>query len=339
MEGQANKITQPKAVSLNRKAWLRLKKNKAAMLGLGIIVFAVFIALFTYAVAPDNSPHANEQILQLEKHSPGYSIKILKLAKNREGSGLLDGLVNGFVKSYDPMPILSYKFEGENIHVEEYKGSNFPIVESDIPLATVVGSAYKQGDTKAMQQLVEDDYIENRTFWLGTDKSGRDILSRLMIGVRVSLSVGLIAVVISLVIGVFFGALAGYFRGWVDNVIMWVINVFWSIPTLLLAMGLYIVAADKFENKLVLIFVAVGLTTWVDVARMVRGQFILLREMEYVSAARSLGFGDMRIVFRHVLPNIAGPVIVVACANFAGSILVESGLSYIGLGIQPPAPS
>jgi peptide/nickel transport system permease protein len=339
MEGQASKVAYTKPVSLNQKAWKRLKKNKAAMAGLGLIIFAVLVALFAYVIAPDNSPHGNEQILQLETQKPGFSIQILRIAKERESSNIIEGLSNGFAKSYDPIPILNYSFQGDNLHISEYKGSNFPAMEQDIPLAKVLGSAYKAGDVKAMQALVEDDYIIKRTFWLGTDKSGRDILSRLIIGVRVSLSVGLIAVAISLVIGVFFGALAGYFKGWVDNVIMWVINVFWSIPTLLLAMGLYIVAEDKFENKLVLIFVAVGLTTWVDVARLVRGQFILLREMEYVSAARSLGYGDMRIIFAHILPNILGPIIVVACANFAGSILVESGLSYIGLGIQPPAPS
>ena len=192
---------------------------------------------------------------------------------------------------------------------------------------------------KEKKKLIEKQQIERRTFWLGSDKFGRDIFSRLLIGVRVSLSVGLISVGISLIIGIFLGAMAGYFRGWVDEGIMWVINVFWSVPTLLLAMGLYISAGSLIENKLVMIFIAVGLTMWVETARIVRGQFIVIREMEYVSAAKSLGYSDLRIIFRHIVPNIMGPIIVVACANFAGAILVESGLSFIGLGIQPPAPS
>ncbi len=178
-----------------------------------------------------------------------------------------------------------------------------------------------------------------KKFLLGTDKFGRDILSRLLIGTRISISVGLIAVLISLTIGVVLGALAGFFQGITDKIIMWIINVFWSIPTLLLAMGLYISAGSLIENKLVMIFIAVGLTMWVEVARIVRGQFMVIREMEFVSAAKSLGFSDARTIFLHILPNITGPVIVVACANFANAILVESGLSYIGLGIQPPAPS
>src|SRR5207249_3010176 len=143
--------------------------------------------------------------------------------------------------------------------------------------------------------LVDQCQIIRQKFWLGTDKFGRDILSRLIIGARVSLSVGLISVFISLLIGVLLGAIAGYFPGLPDHAIMWTINVFWSIPTLLLAMGLYISAGSLVENKLVLIFIAVGLTMWVDTARIVRGQFIAVRGLEFVTAAKSMGFSDSRI--------------------------------------------
>lgn len=326
--------------SLNEKAWKRLKRNRSAMFGLAIIIFAGLLAVFAYLVAPDNSPSGNEQILQLETHPPGFKIIILK--KKREGastSGFLTGMASGFMKDYEPVPITQYNFEGDSLSYTEYRGRAFKSEQKKIAFSELLGDENLKLSLAQQKIFIEKHLIEKRTFLLGTDKFGRDILSRLIIGVRVSLSVGLISVGISLLIGVFLGALAGYFRGGMDNAIMFVINVFWSVPTLLLAMGLYISAGSLIENKLVMIFIAVGLTMWVDTARIVRGQFIVIRELEYVSAAKSLGFGDLRIIFRHILPNILGPIIVVACANFANAILVESGLSYIGLGIQPPAPS
>ncbi|MBK7147654.1 MAG: ABC transporter permease [Bacteroidetes bacterium] len=327
------------SVSLNEKAWRRLRKNTGALFGLGVIVLALLLSLLAYVISPDNSPSANEQILQLETHPPGFSIHILKKKKDHfEKSGLVAGLFNGFAKDYEPIPLASYVMEADSLRFAEYRGKSFKTEEQILAYRDIAGlsAAATSADLKA---LVEHDLIVKRTFWLGTDKFGRDILSRLLIGVRVSISVGLISVIISLIIGIILGALAGYFRGWIDEVIMWVINVFWSIPTLLLAMGLYISAGTWIENKLAMIFIAVGLTMWVETARIVRGQFLSLREMEFVSAAKSLGYGHLRIIFIHILPNMLGPVIVVACANFANAILVESGLSYIGLGIQPPAPS
>lgn len=297
------------------------------MFGLGVIIFSVVLALLAYVVSPDNSPSGNEQILQLETHPPGFSILIFKKPKHKSSSiAILEGIKNGFVKNYEPVPILNYRFGKDSLYYTEYRGRVFKPESKALSLAELEGKK-------------EKELFEKKTFLLGTDKFGRDILSRLIIGVRVSLSVGLVAVIISLFIGIVLGALAGYFKGWVDNTIMWLINVFWSIPTLLLAMGLYVSAVNFFDDKLTLIFVAVGITMWVETARIVRGQFLSIRELEYVSAAKSLGYSDARIIFRHILPNILGPIIVVACANFANAILVESGLSYIGLGIQPPAPS
>lgn len=310
------------------------------MFGLAVIAFSIFLAILVYVLSPDNSPSANEQILQLETHPPGFSIWILKKDKaNFIPNSWVDGLFNGFSKNYEPIPVTSYILEKDSLAFVAYRGKAFRAEPRKLSYKDILGLSAKDLSTDEMKKRVEKEHLEKHRFWLGTDKFGRDILSRLMIGVRVSLSVGLISVFISLAIGVVLGAWAGYFKGWADEVIMWLINVFWSIPTLLLAMGLYISAGSLVENKLVMIFIAVGFTMWVETARIVRGQFLAIRELEFVSAAKSLGFGDTRIIFRHILPNITGPIIVVACANFASAILVESGLSYIGLGIQPPAPS
>jgi len=157
----------------------------------------------------------------------------------------------------------------------------------------------------------------------------------LLLGTRVSLSVGLVAVLISLTIGIFFGAIAGYYGGRTDDIIMWAINVIWSIPTLLLAFAITFLLGKGFWQ----VFIAVGLTMWVSVARMVRGQMLAARELEWVEAARALGFRNGRIIFRHILPNIAGPILVVGAANFASAIVIEAGLSFLGVGVQPPQPS
>ena len=178
-------------------------------------------------------------------------------------------------------------------------------------------------------------YINRKTFLFGTDKYGRDYLSRILIGSRISFFIGFIAVFISLIIGVFMGSIAGYFGGKVDAFIMWIINVTWSIPTLLLVIAITLALGKGFWQ----VFIAVGLTMWVEVARVVRGQMISVKEMQFVTAARALGFDDFRIITKHILPNIMAPVIVISAANFAGAILIESGLSFLGIGAQPPMAS
>ena len=178
-------------------------------------------------------------------------------------------------------------------------------------------------------------FIKAKKFYLGTDKYGRDLLSRMIIGMRISFFIGFIAVFISLIIGISIGAIAGYFGEKVDAFIMWLINITWSIPTLLLVIAITLALGKGFWQ----VFIAVGLTMWVEVARVVRGQIISAKEMQYVEAAKALGFSNFRVIFKHILPNIMAPVIVISAANFAGAILIESGLSFLGIGAQPPTPS
>ena len=157
----------------------------------------------------------------------------------------------------------------------------------------------------------------------------------MLIGTRISFFIGFIAVFISLLIGITVGAIAGFFGGKVDAFIMWLINITWSIPTLLLVIAITLALGKGFWQ----VFIAVGLTMWVEVARVVRGQVMSTKEMQYVEAAKALGFSNFRIIFNHILPNIMAPVIVISAANFAGAILIESGLSFLGIGAQPPTPS
>ena len=173
------------------------------------------------------------------------------------------------------------------------------------------------------------------TYHLGSDRYGRDFLSRLMAGSAISLSVAGVAVAISLIIGLFLGAWAGFKGGRVDVVVSWFLQVVWTVPTLLMVLAITLAFGKGFWQ----VFVAIGLTMWVEVARIVRGQFISLRELEYVQAAKALGLSDFRIMFRHMLPNALGPIIVVAAANFAAAILIEAGLSFLGVGARIPVPS
>ena len=305
--------------SFQQAAWRRLRKNKGAVSGLIIIFIALFTAVFAYFISPDPSPFANRIILEIGGKKPGYHQSFIKLRKekNIDQRGILSQLLNGKEDEYYFVPITSYNIVGDSIIVQKYLDE---------------GLNERQSFHKT---LVAPQPIVSKKYLLGTDKYGRDILSRLIVGVRVSLGVGLITVIISLSIGLALGSLAGYFRGKTDNTIMWFINVIWSIPTLLLVFAITLLLGKGFWQ----VFIAIGLTMWVGVARLVRGQVMAVRELEYIEAAKALGYTNFRIIVRHIWPNIMGPVMVIAAANFASAIVIEAGLSFLGIGVQPPQPS
>jgi oligopeptide transport system permease protein len=171
--------------------------------------------------------------------------------------------------------------------------------------------------------------------WLGVDELGRDTLSRLMIGAQVSLIVGVGTQVVVLLVGVPIGLAAGYFRGWFDQVVTFVINLFYGIPDLLVALILVFLLGPSLTN----IIIAIAVTRWMDMARLVRGQTLSLREREFIEAARAAGAKPMKILFGHILPNALGPIIVQATFGIPSAILFEAFLSFLGLGVPPPTPS
>jgi ABC-type dipeptide/oligopeptide/nickel transport system permease subunit len=319
--------------SFKAAMWKRLKKNRGALFGLVVIILAVFISIFGYLIAPDNSPNADLQTVEIQAKKPGYTQSFLRIYNDkfdkRDQSSSFSILVSGKPLDYRIIPVANIPTNivaADSIIINKY-------IDEDTSVRIAYASSYlmnNHGSAKTVQDL-----FITKKYWLGTDKFGRDILSRLIIGTRVSLAVGLIAVLISLTLGIILGALAGYYRGWVDEVIMWLVNVTWSIPTLLLVFAITMAMGKGFWQ----IFIAVGLTMWVSVARLIRGQVMAIKEMEYVQAARALGLKNSRIILRHILPNILGPVMVIAASNFATAIIVEAGLSFLGIGIQPPQPS
>ena len=405
------------------KAWKRLKKNYPAMFSMVVIVITLALAIFAPVISPDKTTNANDQILELANERPGFSKDVLRVRKNRtirKGFFLV-----GTDNPYTLVPINSYSIKNDYVFVDAYRGEqyssrrdSFLMIDVVYPLSitdkNILASngniSFNDYDEKGIStnlsdlaKIIEKKHIKRKSYKLGTDKFGRDILSRILNGLRVSLSVGFVAVFISLFIGIFLGATAGYFRNdsikvsraskiaaatvfaiaigslitgiyiklpfifallafvgaillfqfalkamipslkeksdlAYDDFTMWLINVVWSIPTILLAMALSFSLGNWIESFWV-IYIAVGLSMWVEVARIVRGQVMTVREMEYVQASRGLGFNNFRIIGRHILPNIVGPLMVIMAANFAAAILIEAGLSFIGIGVQPPKPS
>jgi len=307
------------SASLSVLAWRKFKKNKQGVWSLAFVVLTIIIAILGYLVTPDSTPSANDQHLELALKKPGFSVTMIPVKKENPpaSSSIFTKMLWGQKNRVTFLPVNKYRIQGDSLMLEEY---------SDPPLSVPAEQKILRSQTEAPVK---------RTFWLGTDRFGRDYLSMLLIGTRISLSVGFISVFISLVIGIFIGALGGFFRGWIDTLVVWFINVIWSIPTLLLVISITFALGKGFWQ----VFIAVGLTMWVEVARVVRGQILSIREKEYVEAGRALGFSNFRIIFHHILPNIMGVVIVISAANFASAILLEAGLSFLGIGVQPPMPS
>lgn len=283
-------------------AWRRLRKNRGAVIGMAILMLMIAMAVAAPLITPFDP---STQILE-------YSVK----------PALFRGSVlykknPGDVSRPSIVAISSFEQRGDSVFYLDPASEPYVI---------------------AVSQLVSSDvreFHDEPLFLLGTDRFGRDIYTRLVYGMRVSLSVGLISESIALAIGILLGALAGYFRGWADDAIMWFVNVVWSFPTILLVVAFSVILGKGYWQT----FVAIGISSWVDIARIVRGQFFSIREQEYVEATRALGYGHIRTIFRHMLPNAAGPIIVLSTAGFATAIIAEASLSFIGLGVQPPTPS
>jgi len=290
------KRSENKAFSLSALTWKRFKKEKLGIISLIFLCLIFLMAILGYLITPDKTPYCNDQNLEIALQPPGFSVYFLNTEK-------------------EP-PIKKVGFFHRMLYGQPALYNSVPVIENNI-----VGA----------KNLLP----QPKTFWLGTDRYGRDLLSQLMLGARISLAVGFIAVFIALLIGVMVGAVAGYYGGKIDAALTWLINVVWSIPTLLLVIAISFALGKGFWQ----IFIAIGLTMWVDIARVVRGQTLALKQQDFVEAGRALGFSNFRIIFKHILPNILGTLVVLSSANFSSAILMEAGLSFLGMGVQPPIPS
>ncbi|MBW3518993.1 ABC transporter permease [Flavobacterium sp. NKUCC04_CG] len=315
-----------KSISNNQLALQKFKSDFWGVLSFWFVVVLSVISIFAYVIVPDKTQNANAGDLSLRSKAPGFTVTTLALPSEKPLEYNWQSWFVGRKDQPTVIPISNYYFTKDSIHYTSY--SNHPLTAEKKALALTSFVDQKPNN------IIKDN-IDQKYFILGTDNQGRDFLSRLVIGSRVSLAIGFVAVTLSLIIGVSLGALAGYYGGKIDALIMWIVNMVWSIPTLLLVIAITLALGKGFWQ----VFIAVGLTMWVEVARVVRGQVISVKEQQYVTAARALGYNDLRIILRHVLPNCMAPVIVISAANFASAILVESGLSFLGLGAQVPVPS
>ena len=276
--------------------------NKASLitkLSLLIIFTYALLSIFGFAIISDKSKFANDMNLQIATLKPLSKLDFILIHDKKiyikEGS------------------ILINKKNGDLISFEKFGNNEKFILSSSLGL----------------------ENIQSQFFLMGTDKFGRDFFSRIIYGMKVSLTIGFLSVLISLAIGIFLGSISGFYGGNIDKAIMWLINVTWSIPTLLLVIAISLAIGKGFNQ----VFIAIGLTMWVDVARIVRGQFMSLKEKEFVEAGEVLGYKSSRLIVKHILPNILSTILVISTANFSAAILLESGLSFLGLGAQPPVPT
>ena len=308
-----------------KKNFIAFCNIRTAIFGFSVIVFTLCISIFAYLIAPDKTPNANRQLLEIQARPPGFTQTFLLVPDSTKStSHSKPEWLFGYPDNFVHIPIKSYSVRSGKIFIQRFVDDDTAVSESySLNLIT-------KGDTAQWKKQ-----IVSRTFWLGTDGFGRDLLSRMIVGSRVSLSVGFVAVLVSLMLGIFLGSAGGYYQGRIDAIVVWLINVVWSMPTLLLVFAFTIIMGKGYWQ----IFLAVGLTMWVNVARLVRGQVMTLKNRDFVKAAQLMGFSDPRIIFRHILPNMVGPIMVIAAGNFAAAIMIEAGLSFLGLGIQPPEPS
>ena len=289
-------------MSKEAKTWLLLlKRYPFASLSFVLLFGLLIFSLLGRPFFPDNSQYANRQITELP------------LQKALTQATLL--IIPG-EKTSDCWPVKNFRKNGNLIQADRIINAQGQTIPIEIPFA-------------------EGIELEKITFYLGTDALGRDLFSRLMSGIKISLLIGFFAVVVSLMVGTIVGLLAGYYSGWWDKILTTLINSMWSIPTVLLVFAFVLALGRGVEN----IVLAIGLTMWVDIARLVRGMAISGKQEAYIQSTKALAYPDYRIISRHLFPNMINPLIILATTNFATAILVEAGISYLGFGIQPPMPS
>ncbi len=313
-----------KSRSLFQLAALRFKRNKAAMAG---SIMLVLITLFSF-IGPNFLTHTYDQVFS------SY-VSVAPSLEPRPDVNNLQGVMEG-VAGRARVELKEFSVEGQTFTATITSSSPIdPRATRYFDRAnefenTKVVATEDEGRTLKLEGEVNREY-----FFFGTDSNGRDMLARVMLGGQISITVGVLASLVSLGIGVVYGATAGYIGGRVDNVMMRFVEILYSLPFVFLVVVLVVF----FGRSFILIFLVIGAVEWLDMARIVRGQTLALKRREFVSAAQALGLSDWQIIRRHIIPNTIGPVVVFVTVVVPKVILLESFLSFLGLGVQAPLTS
>ena len=321
-----------------------------------MILVVLVIALLGSFIRPDSSQYASRQNQSLSKLHPFTTVQFLKFRMNKRHSSKTlktrirkGGVENDFIY----YPYNDLQVSGDNVKID-FKGNihTFHLTDVLYPLDALSLKSIKQNtsptysfvdidnntiqvSTEDMKQQVLESRAISKTFWFGTDALGRDVLSRLMAGSAVSLGVGFFSVCVSMFLGLVIGLLSGYFGGWLDRLLSWSINLFWSVPAILLVVSVTIALGTGTQA----LIIGISLVLWVEMAQVVRHTVLSVRLKDFVRALRLMGLSHATILFRHILPNLTGPIAVLASTSFAEAIMLEAGLSFLGIGVQPPQPS
>jgi peptide/nickel transport system permease protein len=329
-------LPESKPKTLWNEAFKRLKRDKLAMLGGSIIIIMILLALFAKLIAPydpniqfNNGTTAYGMPLPLNTYSK-------KIAATRQDTST-EFTVRSSIVFTDKNGGTVYRTVG-NTRVKKGVGQvEFPVAAISLKEAEITaGPGIEMTTLDRINHKFDSMKLnDDKYFTLGTDSNGRDSLSRLIWGTQVSLQVGILAIGVSTIIGVILGLISGYFGGWADLLIMRFTDIMMSIPDLLLVMAIVAIKGPS----LWIIIMSIGIVSWTGIARIVRSQVFTVKEMEYIEAAKAAGSSDTPILFKHLLPNVIAPVIVVSTMGIAGAIMTEAALSFLGFGVKAPTAS